>query len=184
MNKRWRTIVVDPPWPYRQKFTDPGALWSKKRKKGKGAAANYPSMTMAQLRDLPIGEWAEPDAHLYLWVTNQFLEEGLALAQEWGFVQKTLLTWVKKGLRMGFYFRNNTEHVIFAVRGRLRTRQRNEGTWFQGNIPARRHSAKPESFYDLVERMSPGPYLDVFARRHRLNWECYGNEVYSAIEAT
>lgn len=177
---RYRTIVVDPPWEYRQKFAGPGkatSFWTKNRRAGKGAAAAYGCMTQAELLVLPLQEWSDDNAHLYLWTTNQFMIEAHELAAAWGFQVKTILTWVKRGIRMGFYFRNNTEHVLFGVRGSQRTLRRDVPTAFNSNAP-RNHSEKPAAFYDMVESMSPGPYLNVFARKHRFNWDAWGNEVY------
>jgi N6-adenosine-specific RNA methylase IME4 len=112
-------------------------------------------------------------------MTNAFICEAHELALAWGFEPKTVLTWVKPGIGMGFYFRNNTEHVLFAVRGGLKGLRRDLPTGF--NWPRGRHSEKPAAFYDMVETMSPGPRLDVFARAKRFGWDVYGNEVYSDI---
>ena len=90
---------------------------------------------------------------------------------------KTMITWAKTQIGMGMYFRNTTEHALFGVRGRLKCLRRDVPTHFVA--PRGSHSAKPEAFYDIVESMSPGPYLDVFARRLRLGWDCWGNEVYN-----
>mgnify|MGYP001612482759 CR=1 FL=1 len=178
--KLYSTLVVEPPWEYRQKFADPGkarSFWTKHRVAGRGASANYSCMTQEQLLELPVTNWIATNAHLYLWVTNQFMVEGHHLALAWGFKVKTILTWVKPGLRMGFYYRNNTEHVLFGVHGSLKTLRRDVPTAFSGRSP-RRHSEKPDAFYDMVESMSPGPYLDVFARKQRFNWDTYGFEAF------
>jgi len=173
VRKRWRTIVVDPPWAYRDK------LRMGSGPKHRGADAHYTTSSTAALRDLPIGEYAERDAHLYLWVTNAFLEDGHALARAWGFQQRTMITWCKTQIGMGHYFRNSTEHALFCVRGKLALLRKDLPTHF--TAPRGRHSEKPQAFYDMVETASPGPYLDVFARRHRMLWDVAGNEVYSAI---
>ena len=99
------------------------------------------------------------------------------LAATWGFVPKTILTWIKPRLGMGHYFRNNTEHVVFAVKGSLRTLRKDCRTAFEAQQG--RHSEKPAAFYDMVESMSPGPYLDVFARKQRFGWDAWGAEVYT-----
>lgn len=116
------------------------------------------------------------DAHLYVWVTNPLLPQALPLIEAWGFRYVTLLTWRKLGtLGLGFYFRGDTEHVIFAVRGRAPIapdiRARN---WFAARKTG--HSIKPDLFYEMVERVSPGPYLELFARRRRYGWDVWGNE--------
>lgn len=179
------TIMVDPPWTYDGQW-DGTSGWESKRHGFLGAGSNYDTMSLEQLLALGIGQWAKPDAHLYLWATNAFLAEAHQLADAWGFAQKTVVTWAKgrvagdafvHHIGPGHYFRNSTEHVLFCVRGhraRRLTRQ-NVPTLFIA--PRGGHSEKPETFYDLVEELSPGPYLDVFARREREGWDVIGNEV-------
>lgn len=182
---RFRTIVVDPPWSYKQKWhlprgTDDFYTGTKRRlMKGRGASANYACMPLDEIAAMPLGEWAEDDAHLYVWVTNAFMKQGHELAEAWGFRPTTIVTWVKNQIGMGVYFRNTTEHAIFCVRGRLPTLRKNVPTHLFA--PRGRHSEKPQAFYDMVETVSPGPYLDVFARKQRLGWAVAGNEVYSVI---
>ena len=163
---KYRTLVVDPPWAYRDKLGDGP----------RGAIAHYQCLPQSSLLALPVGDWAELDTHLYLWVTNAFMVEGHELAQGWGFKPRTILTWVKNQIGLGHYFRNTTEHILFCVRGSLKGQRRDLPTHFIA--PRGRHSAKPEAFYDMVESMSPGPYLDVFARRQRMGWDTWGNECY------
>jgi N6-adenosine-specific RNA methylase IME4 len=154
------TVVIDPPWRYENVAT-------------RGAAEDhYPTMSLTELDGLDVP--AADDAHLYLWATNAFLAHAFNLVTTWGFTYKTTLTWCKPSIGMGNYYRNNTEHVLFAVKGRLPTNRNDVGTWFLAD--RKRHSAKPEVFYDLVESCSPGPYLEMFARRRRLGWHVWGNE--------
>jgi N6-adenosine-specific RNA methylase IME4 len=169
--QRYRTIVVDPPWNYHDKLGDGP----------RGAASHYDCASFDDIAAIPVGTWAERDAHLYLWVTNAFMEEGHELARLWGFEKRTILTWVKPYIGMGHWFRNSTEHVLFCVRGRLGPQRRDLPTHFNGRNAGRKHSQKPDAFYDLVEAMSPGPYIDVFSRTHRMGWAVFGNEVYSDI---
>ena len=115
------------------------------------------------------------NAHLYLWTTNAFMEDAHVIARHWGFTVRTILTWVKPQIGMGHYFRNNTEHALFAVRGRLDLKVKNQPTSF--TAPRRRHSQKPDEFFQIVERCSPGPYVELFARLPRENWKVWGNEV-------
>lgn len=177
---RYRTIVVDPPWRYR----DLGGAH--------GTAKQYSTMSLEDIASLSVGDWAEDDAHLYIWATNHFVREAVNFAEGWGFDLKTMLTWVKhyphqRWLGMGRYYRNATEHVVFAARGSLAVLRRDCSTVLFA--PRKRHSAKPEAFYDMVETMSPGPYLDVFARRQRQvlfgpnageQWGTWGNECFVA----
>lgn len=175
--KKYRTIVVDPPWSYKDKLAGfRGVTGTNIR----GADSQYPTMSLDAIAALPMGDWADDDAHLYLWTTNSFMVEAHDLARAWGFRQRTILTWVKPQIGMGHYFRNSTEHALFCVRGKLALMRRDVPTHF---IAARGpHSQKPDAFYDLIETCSPEPRLDVFARRKRLDgWDVYGNEVYSDI---
>jgi N6-adenosine-specific RNA methylase IME4 len=153
-------IVIDPPWRYDNVAT-------------RGAAEDhYPTMSLDELAAIELP--AAPDAHLYLWVTNSFLRQGFDLMDEWGFTYKTTLTWCKPQIGMGNWFRNTTEHVLFGVRGKCPTLRNDVPTHFIADRT--KHSAKPESFYDLVESSSPGPRLEMFARRRRFGWHVWGNE--------
>jgi N6-adenosine-specific RNA methylase IME4 len=155
------TIVIDPPWRYDNVAT-------------RGAAEDhYPTMSQDELLAMVLP--AAPDAHLYLWVTNSFIDDGFDLMRAWGFTYKTCLTWCKPQIGMGNYFRSTTEHVLFGVRGKQPTLRNDVPTHFVAD--RRRHSQKPESFYDLVESCSPGPYLEMFARRERIGWNAWGNEL-------
>jgi len=159
---RYSTLVADPPWPYENVAT-------------RGAATNhYPLMSVEEIADLPVGEWAKPDSHLYLWVTNGFLREAFVVMEAWGWTYRTTLTWLKPQIGLGNYFRTSTEHVLFGTRGKLPTQSRSLANWWQASRT--RHSAKPEAFYTLVETASPGPYLELFARRPRPGWDRWGNE--------
>lgn len=154
------TIVIDPPWQYGNTAT-------------RGAAEDhYPTMSQDELLALMLP--SADNAHLYLWVTNSFVREGFDLMAAWGFEYKTMLTWIKPQMGMGNYFRGSTEHVLFGIKGTLPTQRNDVMTWFKADRT--RHSAKPESFYDLVESCSPGPHLEMFARRRRMGWFTWGNE--------
>lgn len=169
----YRTIVADPPWRYRQQRI----LTTAKRPETRPEAdAQYSTLTVADIAALPVSEWAGPDAHLYLWVTNPKLPEVWPVLTAWGFEYVTLLTWRKLGtLGMGYYFRGDTEHVVFAVRGKAPIpADRRARNWFAA--PKTGHSIKPDLFYELVERVSPGPYLELFARRRRYGWDVWGDE--------
>ena len=184
----YRTIVADPPWPY----AGMGPVGTG----GRGAAyvrnspspssvARYGSMSIDDLKAIEIP--TAKDAHLYLSTTNAFMVEAHELARSWGFVPKTILTWGKvkddgsPSSKTGYYFRGATEHVIFAVRGSLRlTSDHAEPTlWLWPRLP---HSVKPDRFYEMVERVSPGPYLELFARRRRYGWDAWGNEAPTEAE--
>jgi len=143
----------------------------------------YPTMDLQEIAQLPVGRLAADDSHLYLWVPNALLREGLEVMEAWGFVYKTHLVWYKvrrdggpDGRGVGFYFRNVTEMVLFGVRGNLRTLAPGRT---QVNLFAtrkREHSRKPDEIYGIVEACSPGPYLELFARFRRPGWKQWGNE--------
>lgn len=157
----YSAIVIDPPWKYGNTST-------------RGAAEDhYGTMTMDELAEMTLP--AADNCHLYLWVTNNFMREGFNLLDAWGFEQKTILTWVKPQMGMGNYFRSFTEHVLFATKGKHPTLRNDCPNWFVAD--RQRHSQKPDSFYDLVESSSPGPYMEMFARRRRFGWASWGNEV-------
>jgi len=160
------TIVADPPWRYDNAGTR------------NAAAKVYDTMSIADLCEPKfvdqINQWSGPNTHLYLWTTNNFLKESFEVLEAWGFAYKTMLTWIKPQLGLGNWFRSSTEHVLFGARGKLRTTDRQARNHFTANRG--RHSAKPDCFYDLVERTSPGPYLEMFSRRRRLGWEFWGDE--------
>lgn len=145
-------------------------------------ALEYPTMTQEELLGLPVGLWAPEQAHLYLWTTNSMVMQAFALASAWGFKPSTLITWIKRKpqndswMGLGRYYRSTTEHIVFAVRGGLDVLHKDQPNFFFA--PRGRHSEKPAAFYDMVERMSPGPYLDVFSRKQRFNWDTWGNEAF------
>ena len=149
----FRTIVADPPW----RFQDLGSR----------VRTPYPTLKTSEICALPVAELAGPKAHLYLWVVDAFKEAGYNLVRVWGFEPKLEIVWV--------YFRHAHESCIFAIRGGLRTLDGGLSTVLMA--PRGTHSQKPEAFSELVERASPGPYLELFARRQRPGWTCWGNEV-------
>lgn len=170
--KRYRTICADPPWRYSTaRITTTG------KQRRAEAMAHYETMSLEDICSLPVSQIAADDAHLYLWVTCPLLFWAKDVIEAWGFEYRTLLTWEKQGtLGMGFHFRVQTEHVVFATRGKLpipaADRQRNIF-----KAPKHQHSAKPDSFYDMVERVSPAPRLEMFARRARLSgWDYWGDQ--------
>lgn len=159
---KFMTLVVDPPWDY-------GWLSI-----GGASKPGYATMTLEDLVELDIGQWAADQCHLYLWTTNNFMAEACTLMKLWGFQHKTVLTWVKtdsKGkprLGVGTYFRNTTEHVLFGMRGTdLRTRKSTiTPTHFTARI-GKQHSEKPEEFYDIVRCQSYLPAGECFQRQAR-----------------
>jgi N6-adenosine-specific RNA methylase IME4 len=149
---KFRTLIIDPPWKYDQ------SLAGRER-------PPYSTMTQEQLLALPIRQWAEDNCHLYCWSTNSTMKEALELVDAWGFQPKSILTWAKDRWGLGTYFRNQTEHVIFAIRGSLNTRSDDLSTVFYA--PQARDSEKPEEFYSLVRRASFPSYGEAFQKTAR-----------------
>lgn len=187
----YRTIVADPPWEQ----PDSGARTQSTAGNWKGKWLGYVSeipyarMTLAEIAALPVADLAEPDAHLYLWTTNRFLEDSYTVARAWGFRFSTLLTWCKApmGIGLGGAYTITNEYVLYCRRGSLAPKQRADSTWWQFKRPynengAPAHSRKPDGFLDVVEAVSPGPYLEMFARRQRLGWDTWGNEALEHVE--
>jgi N6-adenosine-specific RNA methylase IME4 len=186
LNPPYATIVADPPWPYENANKSAAAISHTIKRDGTVARGvnnlGYSTLSIEELCAMPVAGLAAPNAHLYLWVTNTFMEEGHRICRAWGFTPKTILTWVKThqddptrvSMKTGYYFRGATEHAIFAVRGSLPLAV-DEGiptAHLWPRIGA--HSVKPEAFMDLVEKVSPGPYLELFSRRTRFFWDTWG----------
>jgi N6-adenosine-specific RNA methylase IME4 len=185
------TIVADPPWEYKT----PGQIGKTlehrpnrdkgESRHGAGSVARYGAMSLDSLKALSVAAIAAESAHLYLWTTNTFMEPAFSVARAWGFDPKTILTWTKiksdgtPSMKMGFYYRGATEHCLFCVRGRLRLAGPAASTAILTSRTP--HSVKPDAFYSLVELQSPGPRLDMFARRHRVGWDVWGNEIESSV---
>jgi len=183
--KQYRTIVADPPWPL---MAGPKAFQTRKPTRAHGIDLNpryaattrplaYATMTLDEIAALPVAHLASPDAHLYLWTVNRHLEATYDIARAWGFTPSTLLTWCKepRGIGLGGTFTLASEWVLFCRRGSLKANQRIDRNWWQWRRPPR-HSEKPEAFLDLVEQISPGPYVELFARRARFGWDYWGDE--------
>lgn len=162
----FRTILADPPWDVQQK----GA---------RGAQARYELMSVAQVTSMPVGDLAAPDAHCWLWVTNATLRAGYEVLEAWGFTPRSPLTWIKPRLGLGNYLRNATEHLILGTRGDAPVRFRAQPTWMFA--PLQDHSHKPEEQYAVIERVSDGPFLELFARRRQPGWAVWGNGIDSDI---
>lgn len=171
----YSTILADPPWQFQNRT---GKMAPEHRR-----LLRYPTMELKEIMDLPIPSLAAAKSHLYLWVPNALLQEGLKVMEAWGFTYKSNLVWYKirkdggpDGRGVGFYFRNVTELVLFGVRGSMRTLQPGRTQVNILSTRKREHSRKPDEFYDLVEACSPGPYLELFARFKRPGWHQWGNE--------
>ncbi len=161
----YRVIVVDPPWRYESRSTDPTHR----------GACPYADMSQQELLELPIGSIAHDDSIIWLWTTNAFVADALELLDAWGFQHKTTLSWVKDRMGTGDWLRGKTELCLLGVRGKPVVTLTNQTTAL--SAPAGEHSAKPKAFYEMVESLCPGSKIDVFARRKREGWEAYGHEI-------
>lgn len=172
---KYRTIVADPPWPLRWKMSP-----------GVGTLhLDYATLPIAEIAELPIREWADDACNLFLWTTNGFLPEALGIVRIWRFEYRMLWTWCKP-TGMGSHPRNATEHIVVATRGPVKQQLgRNEPQTLNWTCaPTQGHSVKPDVFNDTIERISEGPYLELFARRQRLGWDTWGNEALEHVQMT
>lgn len=191
---KYRTIVADPPWPMKW---NGGGLRRSSSSWGRAAYGRkdlgYETMTLAAIEALPVDALAEDDAHLFLWTPDRFLIEGDAarIARAWGFKPgRVLLWWAKPGIGLGKFPRPQHEAMLICRRGSLDWLRFDIGSvqeWPQPYGPAGKSiakigSAKPEASLDLIESVSPGPYLELFARRNRLGWSTWGHEALNHID--
>jgi len=183
---KYRTIVADPPWDVGRFIGGFGGNRERRAEvvalRGEDVELDYSTMTVDEICDLRVADLCEKSgAHLYLWTTTQYLLSADLVARAWGFTPTTTLVWCKPhGGFGGGSFYPNVEFVLFCRRGSLSTQEKVLTRWFQW--PRSEHSVKPEAFLDMVERVSPGPYLELFARRNRLGWDTWGNESLEHVE--
>ena len=182
--KRYRTIYADPPWQFQNRT---GKVAPEHKR-----LSRYSTMTVPEICRLPVAEAADEKSHLYLWVPNALLPEGLEVMRAWGFSYKTNIIWEKvrkdgmpDGRGVGFYFRNVTEILLFGIRGE-KNRTLDPGRSQVNLLRAikREHSRKPDEFISLIERCSPAPFLEMFARGSRLDWDMWGNQATEDYEPT
>jgi N6-adenosine-specific RNA methylase IME4 len=172
------TILIDPPWRFQNRT---GKMAPEHKR-----LHRYRTMSIDEIKAMPVGVHARQPSHLYLWVPNALLPWGLEVMEAWGFKYKTNIVWYKvrkdggpDGRGVGFYFRNVTELLLFGVKGTMRTLKSGRT---QVNILSTRkqeHSRKPKEIYRIIEACSPGPYLELFARERIAGWTTWGDEVDS-----
>lgn len=174
--RRYGTVLADPPWQFANRT---GKMAPEHRR-----LKRYTTLSFQEIEEIPVPLVAASISHLYLWVPNALLPEGLSVMKTWGFEYKTNIVWHKirkdggpDGRGVGFYFRNTTEMVLFGVRGHLRTLAPGRRQVNIIKTMKREHSRKPDELYEIIERCSPGPYLELFARGKREGWDQWGNEV-------
>lgn len=182
--KKYATIYADPPWRFQNRT---GKVAPEHRR-----LSRYETMTLGDIKSLPVSQIAADKSHLYLWVPNALLPEGLAVMEAWGFDYKSNLIWEKvrkdgqpDGRGVGFYFRNVTEILLFGVRGsKNRTLDPARSQVNLIRAMKREHSRKPDEMVELIERCSPGPFLELFARGNREGWDMWGNQATDDYEPT
>jgi N6-adenosine-specific RNA methylase IME4 len=177
--KKYQIIYADPPWKYRESW-------------GNGSNEHtYSTLSFEEIKKLPIKNIVADEAHLYLWVTNPFIKEGLELCKEWGFDYKTLITWVKTyrdgtpEMGMGYYFRSCTEQIIFATRKNMKIKDKTTKNMFMSVNPRydkKLHSVKPLLYNWIVEKSGDLLRIELFARQKTEGWDAWGNEIDSDIE--
>jgi N6-adenosine-specific RNA methylase IME4 len=174
--RRFGTILADPPWQFANRT---GKIAPEHNR-----LSRYGTMTLDEIAQLPVSEFAEPTAHLYLWCPNALLPEGLAIMKAWGFNYKSNIVWHKvrkdggsDGRGVGFYFRNVTELILFGVRGKnARTLAPARSQVNLMGTRKREHSRKPDEQYGIIEACSPGPFVELFGRGPRKGWVTWGNQ--------
>lgn len=165
---KFGVLYADPPWEYRHKVTGRG---------GRGAARHhYQTLSLQEIKDFELPPLKD-DCFLWLWVTNPVMAEGwhTEICKAWGFKPQTILTWVKRGIGMGYTLRSATEHCVVARRGKPKVLCRSVPTWFEA--PRGKHSEKPEEARNIIQRVCNGPFVELFARRKINGWTCLGNEI-------
>lgn len=174
-NLKFKTILADPPWQFANRT---GKMAPEHKRLNR-----YATLPQSEICAIPVQSVADNTAHLYLWVPNAMLPQGLEVMKAWGFDYKSNIIWHKvrkdggpDGRGVGFYFRNTTEIILFGIRGKMRTLAPGRR---QVNIirsQKQEHSRKPDELYDIIEACSPGPYLEMFARGTRSGWQGWGNQ--------
>jgi len=177
VTQKFHTILADPPWQFKNRT---GKMAPEHKRLNR-----YPTLSLKEIKNIPVNECLLDPSHLYLWVPNALIKEGIEVMEAWGFQYKTNIIWHKirkdggpDGRGVGFYFRNVTEIILFGVKGK-NARTLNSGRTQVNIIQTRKreHSRKPDELYDIIERCSKPPYLELFARGQRPGWEQWGNQV-------
>jgi len=174
-DRKFQTILADPPW----QFTNRTGKMAPEHKR----LNRYSTLSLHEICEIPVPLAADTPSHLYLWVPNALLPEGLEVMKAWGFNYKSNLIWHKvrkdggpDGRGVGFYFRNTTEIILFGIRGHMRTLDPGRTQVNIIRTMKQEHSRKPDELYKIIENCSPGPYLELFARGTRKKWVAWGNQ--------
>ena len=169
---KYQTIVADPPWEQKNMNK-----WN--RRKQTAEVLPYLTMTIDEIKNLPIHNLSDDNCNCFIWTTNQILPKTFEILNAWGFKYLTTLTWVKPS-GVGAWFVNRTQHIVVGYKGKLKLTKRFEPTVYFNN--PLRHSEKPKIFHELFEKISPEPRLEMFARRKRFGWHIWGNELENDVE--
>lgn len=164
--RKYRTILADPPWDIHQRGK-------------RGATIHYELMTLERIKAMPVAGLAEENAHLYLWTPNNIIPEALQVVKAWGFTYRNMLVWGKPKLGLGIYIRTSHESCIFATRGKAPVKFHAQPSFMF--CAQQDHSHKPEEQFAVIQRLSEGPYLELFARRRTPGWDSWGNEIDSDV---
>lgn len=163
-NKKYNIIYADPPW-----YEQGGG------KIKRGADRHYNLMKTNDIKKLPVANLADEKCWLFLWVTNNFLKDGLEVMEEWGFTYVTNLVWAKNTIGLGYYLRGQHEICLFGKKGQMKPKSRSESTLVTAKKS--KHSKKPEEFYEKIEALNSGPKIELFARNTRNGWDSWGNQI-------
>ena len=166
---KFKTIIADPPW-------------SKNQGGNYGAIKHYDLMTLDRIKNMPVADLADENAHLWLWVTNSNVDEGLDVIKSWGFTYRDMFHWIKPRMGLGYYLRNATETALFATRGKAPVKFRGQMNWAWLPVTAV-HSEKPREVISVIERVSPGPYCELFCRKRPAScerWYAWGDGVLAS----
>lgn len=168
-SKKYRTILADPPWQINQRG----------KNSNRSAEHHYDLMPLERIKAMPVADFSMDNSYLYLWCPNGLLPEALEVVKAWGFTFRSPIYWIKPRLGLGNYVRNASETCLFATRGKAPVKFHAQPNWFFA--AQQEHSHKPEEQFAIIERLSDGPYLELFARRRQTRWDAWGNEIDSDI---
>lgn len=185
---KYKTILADPPWPFADARSRPWA--GKGGRRGRDSFFPYEMMSLEAIKSLDVKGLAMSDSHLYLWIPSSMNRHGVGceVIKAWGYDEVSEIVWKKKNFGLGKFPRPQHEILLIARTGSLPFQLNNVGsvqTWSQPrahNNGGRIHSAKPDGAIDLIERASPGPYLELFARRKRMGWDTWGDQIWKDVE--
>lgn len=177
-DEHYSCIVADPPWDQKGMT---GGKYKTRSRRPRGLA--YPTMSVADIAALPVADFASDNCHLWLWTTNRFLRHGFDVMEAWGFKYLAPIHWIKPS-GVGHWFVCLSQTLLFGYRGGCRFPMRRYARNVVTTSVPKRHSEKPSEMYDLIESVSPGPRLELFARSQRPGWDVWGNEVESDVKLT